>query len=121
MIGRFFSWLGQIFSSFITWLGSLIYNLFSVLLESFNNFISWLYDLITTLAADFLSFVLGLVPNLDPGNVAAAITFMRRAWNTFDVFVPLHEGLVFVTTYFGVYFTVKLVSLVIRVVLGLIP
>ena len=121
MISKLLRWLGSLFASFLSWLGNIFISLFRVLIDTINNCLTWLYDLITSLAVTILDFVLSLIPSVNVADVSSAISFMRRAWNTFDVFVPLHEGLVFVTIYFTFYFSIKLVALVVRVVLGLIP
>ena len=121
MIGRFFSWLGSVFASFFQWLGGLIARLCGVIVDCFYNFVQWIEDSIGSLCSDILEIGLDLVPNMSVERSVSDFAYMRRAWNTFDVFIPLSEGLTFAVTFLSFYLAVKLLAFIIRVILALIP
>lgn len=123
MIKTAISWLGRLIGSFFLWLGGWLWKAFQAIIDALQTFINWLFDIIIQYASELLTFVLEKVPSdfQDNANFIQTVTYIRSAWNTFDDFVPLSEGLVFVTIFFSFYFTVKLTQFVIRVVLALIP
>lgn len=123
MIQKAFGWLGRLIGSFFLWLGSWLWKAFQAVIDALSRFMNWLFDLIIQYASELLTFILQKVPSdfQDNANFVQTVAYIRSAWNTFDDFVPLSEGLVLVTVFFAFYFTVKLTQIIVRVVLALIP
>ncbi len=123
MISKFFGWLGAQIAKFFIWLGNFLWDAFLAVLDVLDNVLDYIYEQIMHFGGIILEAVLKLVPNdpLNGQNFAQTISYMRSAWNTFDDFVPLSEGLTFVTVFFAFYLGVKVVAIAVRIILALIP
>lgn len=123
MIAKFFNWLGRVLVALFGWLASLLVAAFNLLTESISNIFTWIYNQIVDLGHILIEFLFDLVPHsfADNADFQTAIAFLRNSWFTFDLYVPLSEGLAFVTIFFTFYFAVKSLQIVIRIILAVIP
>ena len=123
MIAKFFNWLGRIIASLFGWLASILVAAFNLFTECISKIFTWIYDQIVDLGKMLIEFLFGLVPHsfADNADFQTAIAFLRNSWYTFDLYVPLSEGLAFVTIFFTFYFAVKSLQIVIRIILAVIP
>lgn len=123
MISKFFSWLGQLIARFFIWLGNFLWVAFKAVLDALSTVLDYIYDQIIHFGALAFEAVMHLLPDnvMQGQNFQGALAFLRGSWNTFDDFVPLSEGLTFVTIFFTFYISVKIISFAVRVILALLP
>lgn len=128
MIGRFFSWLGQIFSSFITWLGNLVSSIWQALVDSIQAIFNWFATLFRTAATELINLGLGFVPGADEqtrsvlsSNMQQGLDFIQSCWSVGNAFVPLTEAFGLVASYVALYLAIKIIALIIRIVLAITP